>query len=104
MRQKVSYLNRKTLGYCKNQKNFQWGLWINLFDYNYRQFHQSLRQDLTGHSVKFQRRYNHLTPAMKMGLTSTRLEWRDLIVAPLAVGAASLTTEKAHQFYTSTIL
>jgi hypothetical protein len=24
----------------------------------------------------------HLTPAMKMGLTSTRLQWRDLIVAP----------------------
>ena len=69
---------------------------MNLFDYNYRQFHKSLRQDLTGCSVKFQRRSRHLTPAMKMGLTSTRLEWRDLIVAPI--------TDKAHQFFTSTVL
>ena len=36
LRQKVSYLQRKTLGYCKNQKNFERVLWINLFDYNYR--------------------------------------------------------------------
>ena len=84
----VSYLNRKTLGYCKNQKNFQWVLWMNLFDYNYRQFHKSLRQDLTGVSTKFQTRYQHLTPAMKMGLTSTQLEWRDLIVAPIAKSGA----------------
>ena len=94
LRQKVSYLNRKTLGYCKSQKQAQWVMWLNLFDYNYCQFHKSLRQDLTGQSVKFQRRYNHLTPAMKMGLTSTRLEWRDLIVAPIP--------QKAHHFVTST--
>lgn len=96
LRQKVSYLQRKTLGYCKNQKNFEWVLWLNLFDYNYRTFHKSLRQDLTGESQKFKRRYQHLTPAMKMGLTSTKLEWRDLIVAPIA--------EKAHEFSTSTVL
>ena len=30
LRQKVSYLNRKTLGYCKNQKYAQWVMWINL--------------------------------------------------------------------------
>ena len=67
-----SHLQRKTLGYCKNQKNFELVLWINLFDYNYRQFHKSLRQDLTGKSQKFKRRYQQLTPAMKMGLTSTQ--------------------------------
>ena len=71
LRQKVSYLQRKTLGYCKNQKNLESLLWINLFDYNYRTFHKSLRQDLTGESQKFKCRYQHLTPAMKMGLTST---------------------------------
>ena len=33
-------------------------VWINLFDYNYRTFHQSLRQDLTvGRPFKFKRRY-----------------------------------------------
>ena len=96
LRQKVSYLQRKTLGYCKNQNNFQQVLWINLFDYNYRQFHKSLRQDLTGESQKFKRRYQHLTPAMKMGLTSTQLEWQDLILAPIA--------ENAHKFPTSTVL
>ena len=71
LRKKVSYLKRKTLDCCKNQKNFQQVLWINLFDYNYRQFHKSLRQNLTGESQRFQRRYQHLTPAMKMGFTST---------------------------------
>jgi IS1 family transposase len=96
LRQKVSYLQRKTLGYCKNQKNFESVLWINLFDYNYRQFHKSLRQDLTGESQKFKCRYQHLTPAMKMGLTSTKLEWQDLIVAPIA--------QNAHEFSTSTVL
>ena len=34
LRQKVSYLHRKTLGYCKNQKNFNWVMWLNLFDSN----------------------------------------------------------------------
>ena len=96
LRQKVSYLQRKTLGYCKNQKNFQSVLWINLFDYNYRIQHKSLRQDVTGQSQKFKCRYQHFTPAMKMGLTSTKLEWRDLIVAPIA--------ENAHEFSTSTAL
>ena len=96
LRQSVSYLQRKTLGYCKSQVNFQWVLWMNLFNYNYCQFHRSLRQDLTGESTKFQRRYRHLTPAMKMGLTSTRLDWRDLIIAPIP--------ENAHEFTTSTIL
>jgi hypothetical protein len=96
LRQKVSYLQRQTLGYCKKQQNFESVLWINLFDYNYRTFHKSLRQDLTGESQKFQCRYQHLTPAMKMGLTSTKLEWRDLIVAPIS--------ENAHEFSTSTIL
>ncbi len=96
LRQKVSYLQRKTLGYCKNQKNFQQILWINLFDYNYRQPHKSLRHDLTGEAQKFKRRYQHLTPAMKMGLTSTQLEWQDLILAPIP--------ENAHEFSTSTVL
>ena len=36
LRQKVSYLQRKSLGYCQNKKNFQTVLWINLFNYNYR--------------------------------------------------------------------
>lgn len=40
--------------------------------------------------------YRHFTPAMKMGLTSTQLEWRDLIVALIA--------ENAHEFSTFTIL
>jgi hypothetical protein len=90
-RQKVSYLQRKILGYCKSQKNFELMLWISLFDYNYCTFHKSLRQDLTGESQKFKRRYQHLTPAMKMDLTSTRLEWRDLILAPIP--------ENAHEFF-----
>ncbi len=39
LRQRISYLHRKTLGYCKNKTNLNRTLWINLFDYNYCQFH-----------------------------------------------------------------
>ena len=42
-----------------------------------------IRQDLTGKSQKFKRRYQHLTSAMKMGLTLTQLEWQDLILATI---------------------
>ena len=33
LRQRVSYLQRKSLGYCKNKSNFNHLLWINLYDY-----------------------------------------------------------------------
>ncbi len=40
LRQHVAYLTRKTLGYCKNKQHFKQILWINLFNYNYIQFHR----------------------------------------------------------------
>lgn len=83
LRQRISYLHRKTLGYCKNKSNFNRPLWINLFDYNYCQFHKSLRQDLTGSKNKFKKRYKEVTPAMKIGLTTNQLNWRFLITAPI---------------------
>ncbi len=43
LRLHVSYLQRKTLGYCKNKADFSIIMWINLFCYNYIQFHKSLR-------------------------------------------------------------
>jgi IS1 family transposase/transposase-like protein len=43
LRQHVPYLTRKTLGYCKKKTNFNRILWINLYNYNYVQFHKSLR-------------------------------------------------------------
>ncbi len=67
VRQKVSYLQRKTLGYCKNQKNFQSVLWMNLFDYNYHQFHKSLRQDLTGRSAEIQTSLSTSDPSHEDG-------------------------------------
>ena len=70
--------------YCKKQANLNHTLWINLFDYNYVQFHQSLRIDLTGQKVKFQKRYKEVTPAMKMGLRNSQLSWRYLLVVPIA--------------------
>jgi len=83
LRQRISYLHRQTLGYCKNKINLDRPLWINLFDYNYCQFHKSLRIDLTGEPIKFNKRYKQVTPAMKMGLTSNQLNWRFLIVCPI---------------------
>ncbi len=83
LRQRISYLHRKTIGYCKNKTNLNLTLWINLFDYNYCQFHKSLRLDLTEQKIKFKKRYKQVTPAMKMSLTSSQLNWRFLLVSPV---------------------
>jgi len=49
LRQHVSFLVRKTLGYCKNKNNFKHNLWINLYNYNYIHIHihSSLRVKIT---------------------------------------------------------
>lgn len=84
LRQKISYLRRKTLGYCKKTEAFEDTLAISLFDYNYRRFHKSLRSSLPGCPKKqFSKRYRLSTPAMKMGLTQSPLTWRFLMVAPV---------------------
>jgi IS1 family transposase len=83
LRQHVSYLTRKTLGYCKKKVNFKCNLWINLYNYNYIQFHKSLRVKISKTPKKFKKHYQHYTPAMKMGLTQTALTWRYLLTAPI---------------------
>lgn len=83
LRQKISFLKRKTLGYCKNKTNFTLVLWINLFNYNYCQFHKSLRVDLTHKPSKLKKRYQHITPAMKIGLTKCKLNWKYLMLVPI---------------------
>jgi len=83
LRQHVSYLQRKTLGYCKNKANFSIIMWINLFNYNYIQFHKSLRVRVNDNKEKFVRQFEHNTPAMKIGLTNSQLNWRFMIIAPI---------------------
>ena len=83
LRQHVSYLARKTLGYCKNRNHFQYILWINLYNYNYIQFHKSLRVKMSKTPTKFQKHYQHYTPAMTIGLTPTALTWRYLLTTPI---------------------
>ena len=83
LRQRILYLHRKNLVYCKKKVYLDRSLWINLFDYNYCQFHKSLRIDLIGQKNKFKKRYQEVTPAMKIGLTNTQLNWRLLIVSPI---------------------
>jgi IS1 family transposase len=86
LRQRVSYLQRKTLGYCKKKVNFTGVLWINLYDYNYRRHHKSLKLPLTlPGTSRFQKKWTHRTPAMAMGLTQEALTWRFLFVAPILV-------------------
>ena len=85
LRQPVGYLQRNTLGYCKKRVNFNRILWINLYNYNYIQFHKGLRQKLSNHVNKFKKRYQHSTPAMKMALTSGPLSWRFLWTVPIPV-------------------
>lgn len=85
LRQKVAYLARKTLGYCKKIENFNDSLSINLFNYNYCCFHKSLRVRLPGRpsNKKFIKQYRGCTPAMKMNLTNAPLTWRFLFTAPV---------------------
>lgn len=83
LRQRVCYLQRKTLGYSKSQKRFSEVMWLNLFDYDYCQFHKSLRLEASEEVGKFQRRYHHQTPAMQIGLTKKRLDWYYLIGVPI---------------------
>jgi type I site-specific restriction endonuclease len=83
LRQRISYLQRKTIGYCKKKIHAAQMLWINLVDYNYCQFHKSLRIDMTGKKEKFKKRYQHITPAMKIGLTTSQLNWRYLLFVPI---------------------
>jgi IS1 family transposase len=86
LRQRVSYLQRKTLGYCKKKVNFTGVLWINLYDYNYRCHHKSLKLPITYPGTsRFQKKWTHRTPAMAMGLTQEALTWRFLFVAPIPV-------------------
>jgi IS1 family transposase len=86
LRQRISYLQRKTLGYCKKKANFTDTLWINLYDYNYRCHHKSLRLPLTCPGTsRFQKKWTHRTPAMAMGLTKSALTWRYLFVTPIPV-------------------
>lgn len=85
LRQRVSYLCRKTLGFCKKQSNLETVLWINLFDYNYRTLHKGLRIALeeAPEKKRFKRKWLHRTPGMALGLTKQALSWRFLLVVPI---------------------
>lgn len=83
LRQNISYLRRKTLGYCKNTNNLKSTMWINLLNYNYIRPHKSLRIQISNKKNKFTKFYKQNTPAMMSGLTSCPLTWRELIVAPV---------------------
>ncbi len=88
LRQHVSYLRRKTLGYCKSKVNFAIVMWINLFNYNYIQLHKSLRMRINddeniNNVEKFVKKYEHNTPAMRIGLTNSPLNWRYLLTCPI---------------------
>jgi len=85
LRQHVCYLQRKTLGYCKKRTNFNRILWINLYNYNYIQFHKGLRQKISNNADKFNKHYQHLTPAMKMALTTGPLSWQFLFTVPILI-------------------
>ncbi len=84
LRQGISYLHRKTLGYCKSKPHLETSLWIKLFDYNYCRFHKGLRIVLSQESGKFQQKYQHVTPAMRMGLTKGSLNWGYLFSLPVS--------------------
>ena len=83
LRDRVSYLRRKTIGYCKKKSHFKRIMWINLFDYNYIRFHKSLRIKINETDKKFVKKYTHQTPAMKLEITKQQLSWRFLLTYPV---------------------
>lgn len=85
LRQQVCYLQRQTLGYGQKRTNFNRILWINLYNYNYIQFHKGLRQKIDKNADKFKKHYQLLTPAMAMALTTGPLSGRFLFTVPILV-------------------
>ncbi len=83
LRDRVSYLGRKTIAYCKSKIQFKRIMWINLFDYNYIKYHKSLRIKICESKIKFVKKYIHQTPAMKIGITKNTLNWRFLLTYPV---------------------
>ena len=83
LRDRVSYLCRKTIAYCKKKSHFKRLMWINLFDYNYIRFHKSLRKKINITNEKFVKKYSHKTPAMKLEITKKQLSWRFLLTCPV---------------------
>jgi len=82
LRDRIFTIKRKTIGYCKKKTHLKWLLWINLFDYNYITFHKGLRIKIA--EKKFMTKtYNHQTPAMKIGITKSQLNWTFLITCPI---------------------
>jgi hypothetical protein len=83
LRQGISYLRRKTLGYCKSKSHLETSPWIKLFDYDYCRF-KGLRITLSQECGKFLQKYRHVTPAMCMGLTNGALNWGYLFTLPVS--------------------
>jgi len=83
LRHSISSLQRKTLGYCKSKTHLETSLWIKLFDYNYCRFHKGLRITLSQECGKFRQKYQHCTPAMRIGLTHGALTWVYLFTFPI---------------------
>jgi len=83
LRDRVTYLGRKTIAYCKKQVHFERVMWINLFDYNYIRFHKSLRVKINETDKKFTKKYIHQTPSMKLKITNNQLSWRFLLTFPV---------------------
>ena len=83
LRDRVTYLGRKTIAYCKKKVHFERIMWINLFDYNYIRFHKSLRVKINETDKKFVKKYIHKTPAMKLKITEKQLNWRFLLTCPV---------------------
>ncbi len=83
LRDRVCYLGRKTIAYCKSKIQFERIMWINLFDYNYIKFHKSLRIKISEKNEFMKKKYIHQTPAMKLGVTKNTLNWRFLLTCPV---------------------
>jgi len=83
LRMRISYLQRKTIGYCKKKDHFMHIAWINLLNYNYIKFHKGLRLRLSDNYTYFKKSCSHYTPAMKAGLTDKALDWRFIITCPV---------------------
>ncbi|WDN90559.1 hypothetical protein BuS5_03530 [Desulfosarcina sp. BuS5] len=84
IRQSLSPLKRKTLGYSKNRENLKKQTVFFQAFYNFARSHMSLRERICDSEERFQKKWNQKTPGMAAGITDHVWTFRELLTVKIA--------------------
>ena len=84
IRQSLSPLKRKTLGYSKNRENLKKQTVFFQAFYNFARPHMSLRERICDSEERFQKKWNQKTPGMAAGITDHVWTFRELLTVKIA--------------------